>query len=781
MSSRVSRFLVAAVLFALAAPIGSTLPTATASAGTSARAQAGTVTIERERFLMGTRCTILLQGGDPAALDAAATAAFDEIARLEAVASNWSEESELSRFHRAAEARPGQPIPVSADLFDVIARGKAWTERTRGAFDATVEPLTRAYDLRGEGRIPGAEERRNAAALVGGKDVRLDATARTITLPKKGMAFDLSGIAKGWAIDRAVTTLRARGVERALLNLGGQVYGLGSPVGADAWTVELASPTDRARGVTSVRLHDQSVSTTAASERSLEVSGRVINHVLDPRTGQPATSWGAACAIAPSATDADCASTALYVLGADAARAWIASQTDIEAVLLVDDATADGGVRIERADRSATAVLVAAPADAADTGTVPDNTELARRIDVLSNELEDMKLGEVAKPAGASKYGLGPAASKVYGVPRGVSIGGYGEMLYENFGANLENDVPSGSRDRIDFLRAVVYAGYKFSDKVLFNSEIEFEHATTEDPNNGEGPGSVSVEFAALDFLWKPELNARAGLLLIPMGFLNEVHEPPFFYGVRRPEVERVILPSTWRENGVGVFGNLGETVEYRAYLVNGFYAQNFDDGGIRDGRQNGDQALAEDIGFTTRVDWTPDLAPGLLLGGSFYLGNSGQDQDDTTTGIELPDSRLTIFEGHAQYREGPFHARGLFAWTHLSNAEDLNLALGSPLDAPVADEMLGGYAEVAYDVWPWLFGGEEKALEPFVRVEYVDTQYDVPSGFSANEAQSFWQYEAGWNFYPHENVVLKLEYLNRNPKSGSSSDEVGVGVGFAF
>ncbi|MGH7287071.1 MAG: hypothetical protein ACREI8_03535 [Myxococcota bacterium] len=405
--------------------------------------------------------------------------------------------------------------------------------------------------------------------------------------------------------------------------------------------------------------------------------------------------------------------------------------------------------------------------------------ELVRKVNVLTEEVSDLRTQVVVPEEEELKsiYGYGPAASRVYGMSRGLSIGGYGEANYFNELSGSDEDAP----DRADALRTVLYFGYKFSESIVFNSEIEFEHATTEDPNNGEGPGSVSVEFAALDFLWKPELNARAGLLLIPMGFLNEVHEPPFFYGVRRPEVERVILPSTWRENGVGVFGNLGETVEYRAYLVNGFYAQNFDDGGIRDGRQNGDQALAEDIGFTTRVDWTPDLAPGLLLGGSFYLGNSGQDQDDTTTGIELPDSRLTIFEGHAQYREGPFHARGLFAWTHLSNAEDLNLALGSPLDAPVADEMLGGYAEVAYDVWPWLFGGEEKALEPFVRVEYVDTQYDVPSGFSANEAQSFWQYEAGWNFYPHENVVLKLEYLNRNPKSGSSSDEVGVGVGFAF
>jgi hypothetical protein len=161
----------------------------------------------------------------------------------------------------------------------------------------------------------------------------------------------------------------------------------------------------------------------------------------------------------------------------------------------------------------------------------------------------------------------------------------------------------------------------------------------------------VSVEFAALDFLWRPELNARAGLLLIPMGFINEVHEPPFFYGVQRPEVERRILPSTWRENGVGVFGQLGESLEYRAYALNGFNAQNFSDAGIRDGRQNGSQALAEDIAFVTRLDWTPDAVPGFLLGGAFYVGDSGQDVE--VGGGDVPDARLWIFEGHAQYQSG--------------------------------------------------------------------------------------------------------------------------------
>jgi hypothetical protein len=406
--------------------------------------------------------------------------------------------------------------------------------------------------------------------------------------------------------------------------------------------------------------------------------------------------------------------------------------------------------------------------------------ELVRKVDVLTDEVASLRT-QVAVPEEAelkSAYGFGPAASKVYGVTRGLSIGGYGEANYINFIGDEEDD----DLDRADALRTVLYFGYKFSDSIVFNSEIEFEHATTEDPNNGEDGGSVSVEFAALDFLWRPELNARAGLLLVPMGFINEVHEPPFFYGVQRPEVERRILPSTWRENGVGVFGQLGESLEYRAYALSGFNAQNFSDAGIRDGRQNGSHSLSEDIAFVTRLDWTPDAVPGFLLGGAFYVGDSGQDVE--LDGEDVPDARLWIAEGHAQYQSGPFHARGLFAFSSLSDARELTDVLSADPDfeGPVADEMLGGYAEVAYDLYPSLFGSEDKRLEPFVRVEYVDTQYDVPSGFEPNRDRAYWVHAGGLSFYPHPNVVLKLEYRNLNTRGqGERADELGLGMGFAF
>jgi opacity protein-like surface antigen len=404
--------------------------------------------------------------------------------------------------------------------------------------------------------------------------------------------------------------------------------------------------------------------------------------------------------------------------------------------------------------------------------------ELVRKVDVLTDEVATLRT-QVAVPEETelkSAYGFGPAASKIYGVQRGLSIGGYGEALYLNFIGDEENT----DLDRSDALRTVIYLGYKFTDRIVFNSEIEFEHATTSNVNNGAGSGSVSVEFAALDFFWRDELNARAGLLLVPMGFINEVHEPPFFYGVQRPETETRILPTTWRENGVGIFGTLGETVEYRSYLLSGFNAQNFTDAGIRSGRQQGNRSLSEDFGWVTRVDWTPEVVPGFMLGGSVYMGDSGQDVE--VAGGDVPDSRLWIFEGHAEYQSGPLNARTLFAFTSLSDARELNTVLARAVDAPIADEMLGGYAEVGYDVYPFLFGSEDRQLEPFIRVEYVDTQYDVPDGFEANRDRANWIYGGGLNFYPHPNVVLKVEYREVNTRGqGERADELGLGMGFAF
>jgi hypothetical protein len=399
--------------------------------------------------------------------------------------------------------------------------------------------------------------------------------------------------------------------------------------------------------------------------------------------------------------------------------------------------------------------------------------DLERKVDVLVGELErtrsDMVVPE--EPDLESRYGLGPAASKVYVLARGLSIGGYGEGFYRTF----VSDKGSQS-DTTDWLRGVLYVGYKFSDRIVFNSEIEFEHATT------SKEGSVSVEFAALDFFFRDWANARTGLLLLPMGFLNEIHEPPFFYGVNRPDVERFIIPSTWRENGGGLFGNLGETLEYKLYAVNGLDATGFAPSGLRGGRQSGSKALAEDLAAVGRLDWTP--LPGLLVGGSFYVGNSGQAQD--VEGVAIPDSLTTLFDLHGQWQWRGLHLRSLFTMAFVDEAGKLSRALEDTGDLDpgeaVADAMIGGYGEVAYDVMSWLRGGDgEATLEPFYRFEWYDTQWNMPSGFAADEQRDVRVHTVGLQLKPIPNVVLKADYRNRSARRGTIADEVNLGVGYVF
>lgn len=413
--------------------------------------------------------------------------------------------------------------------------------------------------------------------------------------------------------------------------------------------------------------------------------------------------------------------------------------------------------------------------------------ELERTVKVLAEELERTR-ADVTVPeeeALVSRYGLGPAASKVYGLARGLSIGGYAEGFYQS----IYND-PNGARDNTDMLRGVLYTGYKFNEQIVFNMETEFEHGTTS-ATKSSGGGSVSVEFATLDYFWREWANARAGLLLIPMGFINQIHEPTTYFGVLRPEVERRLIPTTWRENGMGVFGGYGELVDYQFYVTNGLNAEGYDAMGIRDARQLGNRALAEDVAFTGRVDLTP--LPGLLVGAATFLGQAGQDQSIPVTGfpnVNMPSAFTAVWDVHAQYQWQGLHLRGLFTMVHVDDAGALTLALRPTAQGGIneigateviANAMLGGYVEIAYDVLRWFLPDSSRSLEPFFRFEYLDTQYDVPSGFTANEAQELQIYTAGVQFKPIPNVVFKADVRNKVADAGSSPDEINLGIGLAF
>ena len=424
------------------------------------------------------------------------------------------------------------------------------------------------------------------------------------------------------------------------------------------------------------------------------------------------------------------------------------------------------------------ALLVALPVTPAGAGeTDPERArsddveELRRQLAVVVTELARLRteIGVPEVPGLESAYGLGPAASKVYGRQAGLSLGGYAEAVYRH-----RTDAPGGGDDFADFVRTVLYVGYKFNDRLLFNTEIEFEHAST-----GED-GSVSIEFASLEYLFHPALNLRAGLLLVPMGFVNEVHEPPFTYATERPEPERRIIPSTWREDGVGIFGGWGERLSYRLYVVNGFDATGFDSSGLRGGRQKGSKVHAEDLAVVGRLDL--DLPGGLRVGGSYYRGNSGQDQTLPVTG-DLPDVPTSIWELHTDYRRGPLHLRGLWTEAHVGDAGRLSTALSVAALTPVtvSRRLVGGYSEISYDLWQWLQPGSEKSLIPFFRFEYLDTQHDVPSGFPRMRDQPRRLFIPGLHFRPHPNVVLKLDYRNIDSWDGDATDEIGLGMGLVF
>jgi hypothetical protein len=383
--------------------------------------------------------------------------------------------------------------------------------------------------------------------------------------------------------------------------------------------------------------------------------------------------------------------------------------------------------------------------------------EIERKIEILATEVEDLKIGEAAVTASRESAlpGLGPAASKVYQKGSGVSIGGYGEALYESFADERDDGSESGKTDQFDLLRAVFYFGYKFNDRFLFNSEIEFEHASTSES------GSASVEFAYVDYMHRDWLNARAGLLLIPMGFINELHEPTVFLGAKRPETESRIIPTTWRENGLGAYGDVGP-ISYRSYVINGLDASGFGAGGLRGGRQKGSKAKAEDFAWVGRFDYTGTF--GLLAGGSLYVGDSGQE--------------TVIWEGHVDYRYRGLELRGLYSRANLDDVAELNSILGLEGSASVGEVLQGSYLQAGYDL---LRGRRGRSLIPYLRWESMNTQYEVPDGYQSNPANDREILTLGLAYQPIEQLIIKLDYQDVDDEANTGVDQFNVGLGYIF
>ncbi|MFQ5929919.1 MAG: hypothetical protein ACE5MK_09480 [Acidobacteriota bacterium] len=397
--------------------------------------------------------------------------------------------------------------------------------------------------------------------------------------------------------------------------------------------------------------------------------------------------------------------------------------------------------------------------------------ELRRQLDILAAEVEKLRSGEQqieVSEEKAKSLGVGPSAASVYRKTQGVSIAGYGEMLYENFADKNERKDVTGKSSQLDFVRMILYAGYRFNDKFLFNSEVEFEHAST------SKEGSASVEFAYLDYLATDYLALRAGLLLVPMGLTNEFHEPNVFLGAHRPETETRIIPSTWRENGFGVVGSAG-IFNYRAYLINGLNAGGFSSNGLRGGRQKGSKTKASDLAFVGRLDVAP--TPGVFFGGSLYRGGSGQDQFNVN-GKNL-DVNTTIGELHVQLQLRGFDLRTLYARAAVDDVAELNQALGLGGKKSVGEAMQGGYVQIGYNLLSQFH--ETIGLSPYYRFEKVNTQDELPQGFFADPARDRTFHTLGFEFRPIFNIVLKTDYLWIRNEAKSGLNQFNMALGYTF
>jgi hypothetical protein len=387
---------------------------------------------------------------------------------------------------------------------------------------------------------------------------------------------------------------------------------------------------------------------------------------------------------------------------------------------------------------AAASTLFATPALHAQQDTEQRIAELERQLRSLDEEMEAMQFGSnLVPPVHAhGQAGLAPAASKVYGGQSGLSIGGYGEMLY--------TDRDSGTE--LNLYRAIVYLGYRFDENWLFNSEIEWE--------NGN---ETAIEFAYLEYQHDQHLNVRIGNQLVPMGFINQLHEPTTFLSPNRPLVERYILPTTWRENGVAVYGNAGD-FDYQVALMNGFDAEGFDleNSGLRGGRQKGSNADAEDLAAILRLDWQG--LDGLWLGGSVYRGDSGQ-----SSGVK--DFATTVFEMHAQYEVGGFISRAVYAAASVDGAAALT-------NASASEDLSGYYLDLGYDVFA--DRGTESSLTPFMRYSAFDLSEDSAADTEVTRLM------LGLAWQPIPQLIFKAAFTQED--QGSTDDDIlELSTGYVF
>jgi len=322
-------------------------------------------------------------------------------------------------------------------------------------------------------------------------------------------------------------------------------------------------------------------------------------------------------------------------------------------------------------------------------------------------------------------------------------FGAYGE-LHLNL---LENEATGEDSRMLDFHRFVLFYGHRFSDRLRFNSELEIEHAVS----GGDEPGEVELEQAYIEYDWAAGHNLRTGLFLLPVGILNETHEPPTFYGVERNPVESYIIPSTWREGGLAFSGKLAEALRYDFAVHSGLKTGADDAFAVRAGRQQVAKASFDAPAWTGRVRWLG--LPGLELAASV------QYQQDVTQNTDPSAGSAWLISGHVAWQSGSFGLRALYARWSLD---------GAGPEAVGADLQDGWYVEPS-----WRFSERWGVFARYSR-------WDNRAGSSLDTEMA--QTDLGVNFWLHPNVVFKFDVQTQDAAPGRAElDGWNLGVGYQF
>ncbi len=281
--------------------------------------------VERSRVVMGTMCTIVAEGFDSTWTARAVNAAFGEIDRLDSVFGYGNARSEIARLNAAG---PEVRTPCSNDLYGALDSALAIARETEGAFDPTIVPLMRAWDVEGAGRVPDPEALRDARDRVGWMMLQLEPSLRTARFRRDSMGVDLGDLGRGYALDRATEMLRERRLPRVRVDLGGATEGFSD---GEAWVIEIPDPTDRTRPALRLVLRRGAVS-TAAQHRGEGAAGGRSGAVFNPQRGRPLETPAGVTVVTRSGTRAGALATALLVMGREKAQAFVESQSDVGAV-----------------------------------------------------------------------------------------------------------------------------------------------------------------------------------------------------------------------------------------------------------------------------------------------------------------------------------------------------------------------------------------------------------------------------------------------------------------